>query len=214
MKHNHASLALASALFASSAFAQEATPVRDVTNTLSGTFDSSVPTTSLTAPGDFFKVSFTVAPSVLTTSPSQLLAPILGGFYEWGNAQGNMSHGNVSDSFYSFNSNSGTDFDLNLGSGDRVELSWTNSAPGFIGSLASPPDANGVATFQTGDFGTTGINSFSFDSSSGDSFVLFGQSATVTGSIPPIPEPSTVGLMAIGVLSCGGFAWMRRRQVA
>jgi hypothetical protein len=55
------------------------------------------------------------------------------------------------------------------GLNEQVELSWTNSAPGFIRSLASPPDANGVATFQTGDFGTTGINSFSFDTPSGKS---------------------------------------------
>lgn len=218
MKNAPLALALIASLLAVHAYGQGATPSttpQPVTYTISGTFDSSVPTTSLTAPGDFFRVVFTVPGSVLTKSPTELLAPIQSGYYEWGTVNGSTSHGNLtSDSIYDYRSNAGTDINIASASGDQVELAWTNSAAGFIGSLASPADANGVATFKTGDFGTTGINSFSFyNNVSGEMTILFGQSATITGAAPaPIPEPSMVGMMVIGLLSCGGFVLMRRRH--
>lgn len=213
MKNAITSIVLASSFLAVHVYGQDDTP-RDVVYTISGTFDNTVPTTSLTAPGDFFKVVFQVAPSVLTTSPTELLAPIHAGYYEWGNAQGNMGRGALTnDSVYDYRNNAGTDINIVSQSGDQVELSWTNSAAGFIGSLAGPSDANGVSTFKTGDFGTTGINSFSFyNTASGESTILFGQSATVSGELAPIPEPSTWGMMAIGLLSCGGFAFLRYRH--
>ena len=44
------------------------------------------------------------------------------------------------------------------------------------------------------------------------SFAVFADGANDTGSVPPVPEPSTIIMLATGLAGVGFAAWRRNRK--
>lgn len=197
---------------AASLFAAGWVDAQEIRYDLTGNYPDTAPPTSLTAPGGAFDFQFVVPASVANstppTSPFYITAPILSGSYGFG---GNTDP--VYSGTYAFSNSAGnvTDIDLTTSIGD-IHLS---SPPPYYGPsvLATRPDASGQSHFLTGDLGTGLFDPIEFTPTNGNGFTVRGGTlVSIVGT--PVPEPSSLRLTALGVLSCAGAAWLRHRRAA
>lgn len=193
-----------------SLFAAARAGAQEVRYDLTGTYPDTAPTTSLTAPGGAFDFQFLVPASVPNStapnSPFYITAPILSGAYTFGGSTDPVFSGT-----YVFSNSAGnvTDIDLITSAGD-IRLS---SPPPFYGPsvLATRPDASGQSQFLTGDLGSGLFDPIDFTPTSGNSFrVTGGTTVSIVGA--SVPEPSSIGLLAVGLVSCGGIGWLCHRR--
>lgn len=171
---------------------------------------NTAPSTSLTGPGGAFDFQFLVPASVANstppTSPFFITAPILSGSYTFGGSTDSVFSGT-----YLFANSGGnqTDIDLIRSVGD-IHLS---SAP-LIGHpvLADRPDASGQSHFLTGNLETGVFATIDLTPASGNSFTVDGTTVSIVGA--SVPEPSGIGLMAVGLLTWGGVTLLCHTRAA
>ncbi|HEY0790644.1 MAG TPA: PEP-CTERM sorting domain-containing protein [Chthoniobacterales bacterium] len=193
-------------LMAASLCALASGRAQEVRYDLTGTYPDTTPTTSLTAPGGAFDFRFLVPESVpnavLPTDPFFVGAPILSGSYTFGGSAASVSSGTYS---FSDSANNQTFISLNASVG-KIELFATNDD---LFALASRPDASGQSHFITGDLGTRLVDAITFTPPGENSFSAPDVTVSVVGA--SVPEPSSVGFLAVGLICWGGIAFMRHR---
>lgn len=183
---------------------------QEVRYDLTGNYPDTAPLTSLTAPGAAFDFQFLVPESVpnstLPDSPFYITAPILSGSYTSGGSTEPVYSGT-----YVFSNSAGnvTQISLTTPAG-TIQLS---SPPPFYGPpvLATRPDASGQSHFLTGNLGTGVFDPIEFTLTTGNSFLVSG-GATVSIVGTSVPEPSSLGLVVLGLLACGGAAFVRQKR--
>jgi hypothetical protein len=180
---------------------------QEVRYDLTGNYPSTAPVTSLTAPGGAFDFEFLVPASVANSTPPNspffIEVPILSGAYTFGGSTSAVSSGTY---FYAESGGNLTDIVLTT-SLAGIELSTRDINGPFFPILATGPDTSGQSHFLTGDLGTGVFTTIDFTSASGNGFSVEGTTASIVGVA--VPEPSSLGLMALGLLSCGGVAFLR-----
>jgi PEP-CTERM motif len=178
---------------------------QEVRYDLTGNYPSTAPVTSLTAPGGAFDFEFLVPASVANSTPPNspffIEVPILSGAYTFGGSTSAVSSGTY---FYASSGGNLTDISLTTSVGD-IQLASPSSYGPLV--LATGPDTSGQSHFLTGDLGTGVFTTIDFTSASGNGFSVEGTTASIVGVA--VPEPSSLGLMALGLLSCGGVAFLR-----
>ena len=197
---------------AASLFAAGWLQAQEVRYDLTGNYPDTTPLTALTAPGRTFDFQFVVPESVSNStppnSPFYITAPILSGSYTFGGSTDQVFSGT-----YVFSNSAGNVTDISLTTSvGTIQLS---SPPPFYGPsvFATRPDASGQSHFLTGDLGMGVFDPIEFTPASGNSFsVSGGTMVTIVGA--SVPEPSGISLAAVGLLSCGGVAWLRYRRPA
>jgi hypothetical protein len=178
---------------------------QEVRYDLTGNYPDTAPLTSLTAPGGAFDFQFVVPASVANdTQPNEPLfitAPILSGAYIFGGSTDPVSSGT-----YLFSNSAGnlTEISLTTSVAD-IGLSSTNTPTLAI------PDFSGQAHFRTGEF-LAPLNRIDFTPSQGAPFFVDIVSASIVGVAVPVPEPSSLGLLTLGLLFCGGVALLHQRR--
>ena len=185
---------------------------QEVRYDLTGTYPNTAPRTALTDPGGAFDVQFVVPASVPNATapndPFYIATPILSGAYTFGGSTEPVFSGT-----YLFSNAAGNVTDLSLTtSAGTIQLS---SPPPFYGPpvLATRPDASGQSHFLTGDLGTGLFDPIDFMPASGDSFrVSGGTTVSIVGAA--VPEPSSLGLVALGLLAWAGVAVVRNGRAA
>jgi hypothetical protein len=183
---------------------------QEVRYDLTGNYPSTAPVTSLTAPGGAFDFQFLVPASVANSTPPNspffIDVPILSGAYTFGGSTSAVSSGTY---FYANSGGNLTDIALTT-SLAGIELSTRDLSGNLLPVLATRPDASGQSHFLTGDLGTGVFMTIDFTPASGNRFSVDGTTASIVGVA--VPEPSSLGLMAVGLLSCGGVALLRHRR--
>ncbi len=98
----------------------------------------------------------------------------------------------------------------NFGDGKINAFGFANNSFSYVGQLpgagGQPLTINGLWALNVGNDGSAG-NSQSIYFSAGPN----GESNGLFGVIAPIPEPSTLTLLCIGVVALGAFVWRRAR---
>lgn len=185
-------------------FAADWVKAQDVRYDLTGTYPSTAPVTSLTAPGGTFDFQFLVPASVPNftppNSPFYIAAPILSGSYTFGGSTDPVLSGT-----YVFSNSEGNVTDINLTTSfGNIEL--TSPPPGLGPAvLAGRPDASDESNFLTGNLGVGIFDPIAFTLTGGSSFVVNGGTVvSIVGA--SVPEPSSFGLVALGLLTFGGMA--------
>jgi hypothetical protein len=180
---------------------------QEVRYDLTGNYPNTAPLTSLTAPGGAFDFQFVVPASVSNSTPPDapfyITAPILSGAYIFGGSTDPVSSGT-----YLFSNSAG----------NLTEISLTTSVADIqldsihTGVLATRPDASGQSHFLTGELGLAPFDFISFTPTSGNSFTVSDTTASIVGVA--VPEPSSLGLLTVGLLFCGGVGLLHQRRAA
>jgi hypothetical protein len=183
---------------------------QEVRYDLTGNYPNTAPLTSLTAPGGAFDFQFVVPASVANSwqpgNPFYIEpVPILGGSYTFGGSTAPASSGN-----YSYFSSGGNATNITL---DTSVANIDLFSPGHFPLLAGEPDASGQSHFFTGDLGT-GFIGIDFTPSQGAPFSVQDVVTSVVGVPVPVPEPSSLGLLTVGLLFCGVVGLLHQRRAA
>jgi hypothetical protein len=185
---------------------------QEVRYDLTGTYPNTAPRTPLTAPGGAFDFQFVVPASVPNSTapnaPFYIATPILSGAYTFGGSTQPVFSGT-----YRFSTSAGnlTDISLTTPAG-TIELS---SPPPFYGPpvLATRPDGSGQSHFLTGELGTGLFDPIDFRPTGGNGLrVSGGTTVSIVGAA--VPEPSGLGLVALGLLAWAGVALLRHGRAA
>ncbi|HEY0790864.1 MAG TPA: PEP-CTERM sorting domain-containing protein [Chthoniobacterales bacterium] len=187
------------------------TYARDVRYDFTGTYDATTPTTSLTVPGGAFTFEFLVPESVPNDTPFNqpfyISTPLLSGSYTVQGRAVSLSSGTY---FYANSDYNSASIDLNTPAAD-ISLFFYGS-----GALAGRPDASGLSHFETGNLSgnpeNNMVSSITFTPPRAAGFTIDNVPVSVVGTPVSAPEPSSLGLMVVGVIACGGIAWGRRRR--
>ncbi|MBV9997539.1 MAG: PEP-CTERM sorting domain-containing protein [Verrucomicrobia bacterium] len=183
---------------------------QEVRYDLTGTYPSTAPRTSLTAPGGAFDFGFLVPASVPNftppNSPFYITAPILSGSYTFGGSTDPVISGT-----YVFSNSAGNVTDISLTTSlGNIELT---SPPPSLGPsvFAGRPDASGQSHFLTGDLGIGIFDPIDFTLTGHSSFVVTGGTlVSIVGA--SVPEPSSLGLVALGLIAFVGMASLHSRR--
>ena len=185
------------------------TYAQDVLYDFTGTYDGTTPKTSLTVPGGAFAFEFLVPESVpndtQSDQPFYINTPLLSGSYTFDGSLISISSGTYLYSNTEYNS---ATIDLNTPVAD-ISLFFYDS-----GALAGRPDASGLSHFETGNLSgnpeNNSVSGITFTPLAAASFTINEVPGSVVGTPVPTPEPSSLGLIAAGVIACGGVGWARR----
>jgi hypothetical protein len=92
--------------------------------------------------------------------------------------------------------------------GFTFDLAGATVAPGQNNNFLHVTGTGTVTSTNNSFTATPGLWSFTVSNSNGQDQTTFGFQANSTA----VPEPGTLGLVAVGVISLGGMAWSRRKQ--
>jgi hypothetical protein len=183
---------------------------QEVRYDLTGNYPNTAPLTSLTAPGGAFDFQFVVPASVSNSTPPNepffIGAPILGGAYIFGGSTDPVFSGS-----YTFSNSAGNATFITL---DTSVADIQLGGPMGPLSLATRPDASGQSHFLTGELGDGFFDPINFTPISGNSFTVYNPTLISVVGAAVVPEPSSLGLLTVGLLSCGVVALLHQRRAA